>query len=76
MYGIFGSRVHSGEIAGTFYVRPLFLVLWFSCVVGTLLFGGEVRLFGIYGLVEPVILVLVPTAANLKLYRGWRSCVG
>ena len=55
----FGSREHSGEIAGKLYVRPLFLVFWFFCVVGTLLFGGEVRLLGIYGLVEPVILVLV-----------------
>ena len=36
-----------------------FLVFGFACVVETLLFGEEVRLFGIYGLVEPDILVLV-----------------
>ena len=55
----FGLRVHSGKIAGKFYVRPLFLIFGFFCVVETLLFGGEVCLFGISGLVEPDILVLV-----------------
>ena len=37
-----GQRVLSGEIAGKMYVRPLFVVFWFFCVVGTLLFGEEV----------------------------------
>ena len=39
--------------------KTFFLVFFVFCAVGTLLFGGEVRLFGISGLVEPVILVLV-----------------
>ena len=55
----FGLRVHSGEIAGNFFVIPLFLVFGFFCVVESLLLGGGVRLFGISGLVEPDILVLV-----------------
>ena len=40
----FGLKGHSGEIAGKFYVRPLFLVFGFFCVVETLLFlvwGGS-----------------------------------
>ena len=55
----FGLRGHSGEIAGKIYVRPLLLVFGFFCVVETLLFGGEVCLFGICGLVGPDILVQV-----------------
>ena len=50
-----GLRGHSKEIAGNIYVRPLCLLLEFFCFVGTLLFGGVVRLFGISGLVEPDI---------------------
>ena len=41
VYGIMGKGWHSGEIVGTIYVRPLFLVLVFFCVVETLLFGVE-----------------------------------
>ena len=32
----FGLKGHSGEIAGENNVRPLFLLLVFFCVVGTL----------------------------------------
>ena len=52
----YGLRVHPGEIAGTFYVRLLFLLAEFFCLVGTLLFGGGVRFSGIFGLDEPGIL--------------------
>ena len=54
-----GLRGQSGEIAGEIYVRPLFLIFGFFCVVETLLFDGEVHLIGFYGLVGPDILVLV-----------------
>ena len=39
--GYFGQRGHAGEIAGKFYVVPLFLVFGFFCVVETLPFCGE-----------------------------------
>ena len=42
---------------GKICVRPLFLVFGFFCVVETLLFGGDVHLSGICGLVGPDILV-------------------
>ena len=62
-----GLREQSGETAGEIYVRPLFLIFGFFCVVETLLFGGEVHLIGFYGLVGPDILVLV------LLVSLWRS---
>ena len=43
----FGLREHSGEIAGKFYVIPLFLVFGFFCVVEILPFCGMVCPFGI-----------------------------
>ena len=55
------------KLQPTFYVRPLFLVFGFFCVVETLLFGGEVHLFGICGLVG--LDILVPILLVLR----WRS---
>ena len=47
--------------------KTFFSFFWFFCVVETLLFGGVVRLRGIYGLVGPVILV------PALLVSWWRS---
>ena len=61
-----GLREHSGENAGKIYVRPLFLVFGFFCVVETLLFCGRVCPFGIYELVGPDILILVLLVSLLR----------
>ena len=53
-----GLRGRSREIVCKVYVRPLSLQQAFFCAVETLLFGEELHLSGICGLVGPDILVL------------------
>ena len=61
----YGLRVHSGGIAGKFYVRPFCLLFELVCFVGTLLFGDVVWFFGIFGLVglgiqaHPLVILLL-----------------
>ena len=65
----YGLRWLPGEIASKSCVRPLFLLFEFFCSVGTLLFGGVIKFFGIFGLVGLGIQAH-PLVAWLSGYRG------
>ena len=51
-----GLREHSGELAGKYMVRPLFLLLEFFCLVVILGKGFGELFSGIYGLGGLIIL--------------------
>ena len=55
------------------YVRPLFLPIWFFCLVGTLYTGGGVRFSGIFGSVGLGTLVQSNSRLAVEVFNigGW-----